>query len=158
MKSLVIGVTAGLSVVAALMAQSRINPTDIDMQQALKRIELQVGPGPATLAGLTAAVPAQPDARNETGAAAGAAEQVAQVAAATPPPDPILDDPNEAYRTEVIQALIDAMLDHSSPLGIGPNEWLTIAARRNEERPRLAPARLGGWESSKCKRRRLWIR
>ena len=35
---------------------------------------------------------------------------------------------------------MDAMLDHSSSLGIGPTEWLTIAARRNDERPRLAPA------------------
>jgi hypothetical protein len=43
----------------------------------------------------------------------------------------------------VIQALIDAMLDHSSPIGVGPNEWVTIAARRNEERPRLAPADSG---------------
>jgi hypothetical protein len=66
-------------------------------------------------------------------------------AAPAPPaqPDPILDDPNEAYRAEVIQALIDAVLDHSSPLGIGPSEWVTVAARRNEERPRLAPADSG---------------
>ena len=35
---------------------------------------------------------------------------------------------------------MDAMLEHSSALAIGPSEWLTIAARRNEERPRLAPA------------------
>jgi hypothetical protein len=54
--------------------------------------------------------------------------------------DPILSDPDEAYRTEVIKALKDAMLDHSSSLGIGPNEWLTIAARGNDDRPRLAPA------------------
>src|SRR4029450_7487468 len=57
--------------------------------------------------------------------------------------DQILTDPNEVYRTEVIQALKEAMLDHSSSLGIGPGEWLTIAARGNDDRPRLAPADSG---------------
>jgi hypothetical protein len=66
-----------------------------------------------------------------------------QAAAAPQPADPILENPNEAYRGEVIQALIDAMLDHSSPLGIGAEEWLTVAARRGEDRPRLAPADSG---------------
>ena len=130
-----LGLQSALSVL-----RTRINPTDIDMQQALKRIELQVGP--AMPAGLTLPLPSQSDARNVSGSAAGVADQVAPAAPAQLA-DPILDDPNEAYRTEVIQALIDAMLDHSSPLGIGPNEWVTIAARRNEERPRLAPADSG---------------
>jgi hypothetical protein len=133
-----LGLQSALSVL-----KTRINPTDIDMQQALKRIELQVGP---TLAALT--VPAPPPGDAPAGAAAGLADPatpapVAQAAPQGPAIDPILDDPNEAYRGEVIQALVDAMLDHSSPLGIGPNEWVTIAARRNEERPRLAPADSG---------------
>ena len=53
---------------------------------------------------------------------------------------PFCPSNHEAYRTEVKQALMDAMLDHSSSLGIQPTEWLTIAARRNDDRPRLAPA------------------
>jgi hypothetical protein len=40
----------------------------------------------------------------------------------------------------VIQALKEAMLDHSTSLAIAPNEWLTIAAKGNDDRPRLAPA------------------
>ena len=32
------------------------------------------------------------------------------------------------------------MLAHSSSLGIAPTEWLTIAAKGNDDRPRLAPA------------------
>ena len=127
---------------AFTVLKSRIDPTDIDMQQALKRLELQMGP--ATLASLTAPAPPLPGgtgARNATGGAAGVAEQ--QAAAAAQPADPILENPNEAYRGEVIQALIDAMLDHSSPLGIGAEEWLTVAARRGEDRPRLAPADSG---------------
>ena len=141
---------------ALAMLKTRINPGDIDMQQALKRIELQVNPA-ATLANLNLPALAAPapgvvgvqDARTVTGAATGLADQLAAAAqqAQAPQPatpfDPILDDPNEAYRVEVIQALTDAMLDHSSPLGIGPNEWVTIAARRNEDRPRLAPADSG---------------
>jgi hypothetical protein len=56
------------------------------------------------------------------------------------PGDPIFANPDEAYRTEVTRALMDALLDHSGSLGVEPPEWLTIAARRNDERPRLAPA------------------
>ena len=100
-----LGLQSALSVL-----KTRINPSDIDMQQALKRIELQVGPATATLASLTGQAPPQPDARNATGSAAGLADQLAGVAAATAAQpgapaapaqlaDPILDDPNEAYRT-----------------------------------------------------------
>jgi hypothetical protein len=124
---------------AFAVLKTRIDPTDIDMQQALKRLELQMGP--AAFAGLTAPAPPLPGgtgARNATGSASAVAEQ--QTAPVPQPVDPILENPNEVWRAEVIQALIDAMLDYSSPLGIGADEWLTVAARRNEERPRLAPA------------------
>src|SRR5262245_48718116 len=109
---------------------------DANLQQALKRVELQVGPSTvSSLTTLATAVGANP--RNATGSAAATT-----VDAATPPPprDPILEDPNEAYRSEVTQALMAAMLDHSTALGIGATEWLTIAARGNDDRPRLAPA------------------
>jgi hypothetical protein len=101
---------------------------DANLQQALKRVELQVGP---TTVSNQAAV-AGGGARTATGSAASTS--------ADPPADPILNDPNEAYRGEVIQALMDAMLDHSTALRIGTNEWLTVAARGNDDRPRLAPA------------------
>jgi hypothetical protein len=143
-----LGLQSALSVL-----KNRINPTDIDMQQALKRIELQVNPAAATLAGLNLpsviSAAQVSDARNATGAAQVADQPPAPPQAEPAQPatpaivDPILDDPNEAYRGEVIRALVDAMLDHSSALGVGANEWVTIAARRNEERPRLAPADSG---------------
>jgi len=104
---------------------------DPELEQALKRLQLQLGPG--VLA--RTSVPA-PAAREATGSAASAPD-TRQV------DDQILSDPNEAYRTEVLQALKDAMLSHSSSLGIGPNEWLTIAAKGNDDRPRLAPADTG---------------
>ena len=105
-----------------------------DVEQALKRLELQLSP--AVVARTTSIdQPVIIGARNATGSAA--------TVAADPPAsasDPILAVPDEAYRTEVTAALKDAMLSHSSSLGIGLNEWLTIAAKGNADRPRLAPA------------------
>jgi len=107
---------------------------DPDLEQAMKRIELQVNPSSlglptqASLAGVAGA-------RTVTGSAASTNDTASATTI-----DPVLADPNEAYRTEVIQALKDAMLSHSSALGIGPAEWLTIAAKGNDDRPRLAPA------------------
>ena len=107
---------------------------DPDLEQALKRVELQVGP--AVLARSTGAGRPRRAQRHRIGRR-GARRPAAAAA------DPILSDPNEAYRTEVLQALKDAMLAHSSSLGIAPTEWLTIAAKGNDDRPRLAPADSG---------------
>jgi hypothetical protein len=104
---------------------------DPDLVQALKRLELQVNPSLVT----RASAPVVAGARQVTASAASVAADPPQ-----PVDDPILADPNEAYRTEVTQALKDAMLSHSSSLGIAPTEWLTIAAKGNDDRPRLAPA------------------
>ena len=43
----------------------------------------------------------------------------------------LLNDPNEAYTQEVLAAVIDAMIENSAQLGLGDNEWLTVAARDN---------------------------
>jgi hypothetical protein len=39
----------------------------------------------------------------------------------------------------VKSALIDAMVDNSGPLAIGPEEWLTVAARDNVQVDRFMP-------------------
>jgi hypothetical protein len=109
---------------------------DPNLEQALKRVELQVNP--AVLA--RSSVPDTSGARNATGSAASTGSTIEKQA---PSDDPILADPAEAYRTEVTQALKDAMLAYSSSLGIGANEWLTIAAKGNDDRSRLAPADTG---------------
>jgi hypothetical protein len=112
--------------------QTHVKTTgDPNLEQALKRIELQVSPSVLT----RQSVPDVAGARTLTGSAASVAPD-----RPAPPDDPILADPNEAYRAEVVQALKDAMLAHSSSLGIAPAEWLTIAAKGNVDRPRLAPA------------------
>jgi len=110
---------------------------DPSAEQALKRLEIQVGP----VAVARVANPSVAGARNATGSvAATSLDQSADAPQPQAADDPILADPNEAYRTEVIQALKDAMLDHSTGLSIGAGEWLTIAVRGNDDRPRLAPA------------------
>jgi hypothetical protein len=102
---------------------------DVNLEQALRRIELQMNP--AVLA--RAAAPVPNGSRNATG-------PVAAVDEPKPAADPILANPSETYRAEVTRALMDALLDHSGSLGVEPAEWLTIAARRNDDRPPLAPA------------------
>ena len=48
-------------------------------------------------------------------------------------------DPNRAYTEAVTKALVDAMIDYSAPMQIGPDQWLTVAARDDEGRDSLAP-------------------
>ena len=111
------------------------------LQQALKRIELQVGPvqGPGV-----SPAPRTTAAPRGTVTALGVEPAPAPP---TPPPAPtltaedeaLLANPSKVYEDEVITALVDAMLDYSAPIGVGPEEWLTVAARDNEHRDRLMP-------------------
>jgi hypothetical protein len=41
--------------------------------------------------------------------------------------------PDLAYEEHVREALIDAMLDWGALLPLGPDEWLTVAARDNQD-------------------------
>ena len=114
-----------LGLETALQTLRQAAGNDVDAQQALRRVELQVSPGRRPAAGTGGAGPVQ-------------AGNSAPVPAAPPAAvDPVLSHPDEAYRTEIKEALIDAMLEHSRSLAIGPNEWLTVAARRTDDRPRL---------------------
>jgi hypothetical protein len=106
---------------------------DPDLQQAFKRVELQVTPTAAP-----AIANVSTGARAATGSAASI--QASTEDRGTAAPDPILNDPQEAYHKEVNDAVIDAMLEHSGALAIGPDEWLTIAERGIQETPRLAAA------------------
>jgi hypothetical protein len=105
---------------------------DVNLRQALERIELQVTPTPASLTTVAAPVAGASGVNNALTTSAGPSPQVAA--------DPILSNPNEAYRAAVRAALVDAMLEHTRGLGIGASEWLTVAARSSDDRPRLAPA------------------
>jgi len=48
-------------------------------------------------------------------------------------------DPNRAYTEAVTGALVDAMIDYSTPMAIPADQWLTVAARDDEGRNSLAP-------------------
>jgi hypothetical protein len=90
--------------------------------------------------------PILPNRRRPAGGAAPAppAPPDRSVSAASLAPRPVqadealVDNPNEAYRAEVVQAIADAMLDYSAPLAVGGEEWLTVAARSIQDRPRVA--------------------
>ncbi len=109
------------------------------LEQALKRVELQVGPADA---------PAATDAASGRGAPGGPTATadiggpVAATAAAAPnrPDSALWTNPGEVYTNEVKNALMDAMLDYTAALAVAPEEWLTVAARDNE--PRLNPGDL----------------
>lgn len=109
------------------------SPNDTEVQQALKRLELQVAP---VTAGLSVAEPRPLTPSVQTGGAGSPASQGPRPVDAQ---DAILSNPQEAYRAEIRDALMDAMLEHSRGLGLAPEEWLTVAARSNEIRPRVAP-------------------
>jgi hypothetical protein len=89
---------------------------DTNLKQALERIELAV-PLPTLVNNPTVAP------RRTTGSALAANDT--QAAAA---PDAIIANPSEAYHTEIQNALIEAMLDHSRGLSINPTERLTVVA------------------------------
>lgn len=106
-----------------------------NLQQAIKRIELQVGPMQPMPAGLAVGAPPRGTLSAQTVAGPDVAQPVAAPPTTTAADLAFVADPSEAYTTEVKSALIDAMLDHSGPIGVATDEWLTVAARDNERVP-----------------------
>jgi hypothetical protein len=94
-------------------------------EQALKTLQVQVGPMPAL---------ADPTAAGARGVIQAATTNTSNVndTIAPVPPMPILRDPNGAYRDAIKSALIDAMLEHSRGMNIQPDEWLSVAAHRGD--------------------------
>lgn len=79
-----------------------------------------------------------------TGLVSASGQTGGQVLTQTPAQDnpqsnSVIDDPESRYTQEVKAALIDAMIENSQPLGIGPDEWLTVAARDNVPHDPLTP-------------------
>jgi hypothetical protein len=100
-----------------------------EAEQALERIELEVTPPQTSPSPPPARVPGAT--RTADTVQASSMPGASPVVGAAPPTRAVEppQDPNEMYTTVVANALIDAMLDYSGPMGIGPDEWLTIAAR-----------------------------
>ena len=130
-----LGLQSALTALRSLVEKSG----DTNFEQAMKRIELQIAPVSINNA---APGPVLTSARTATGSAAVAPDP----ASAAPAPDPataardaILDDPVEAFRAEIRDALMNAMLDHGAALRLGPTDLLTIAARGSDDRTVLGP-------------------
>jgi hypothetical protein len=104
-----------------------------EMDEAIQRLSRIVGPVP---------MPGGPPGAGVHQVSAGSQGDVPVVSgmpqAMTPQQAAIIDDPALAYTNEVKGALVDAMLDYGAPIPIGDDQWLTIAARDDND------SRLGG--------------
>ncbi len=111
---------------------------DPNLQQALQRVEISTAPTPMPSV-LGGAAPAPGPVRM----VAGSASSTDNAAAGRAASDPILGNPTEAslreaYHTEITDALMEAMLDHSRGLGIGPGERLVVVAGAANDQPLVA--------------------
>lgn len=124
-----LGLQSALTALRALVDKSG----DTNFEQALKRVELQVAPVSLS----TPSAPALSATRTLTGSAAAAPDPPPAVSPSAV--DAILDDPVEAFRAEIRDALMNAMLDHGAALRLAPTDLLTIAARGSDDRTVLGP-------------------
>ena len=115
------------------LAEASGNAND---RQALQRIEMQLAPVVPNPPITAAAVPTLTGAQSLSGSAAATSADRSP----TVPADPILTDPQGVYRTEVADAIIDAILDYSNGLRLEAKDWFTVAARGKESASRLSPA------------------
>jgi hypothetical protein len=92
----------------------------LQAEQALKTLQLQVGPMPQLVE------PASPGRDLVRAASTSMTNPLPSTAM------PILRDPSAAYREAIKAALIDAMLEHSRGLNLRPDEWLSVAAQRGD--------------------------
>jgi hypothetical protein len=116
--------------------------TRASLEKALRQLERQSGAArprrnnPEVTPGVVVSDRSMP--------AVGAATAAGLAAPAPAPVRPSVDsvwakDPNRAYTEAVTRALVDAMIDYSTPMVIPAEQWLTVAARDDEGRDSLAP-------------------
>ncbi|HEX7796732.1 MAG TPA: hypothetical protein VF456_20360 [Vicinamibacterales bacterium] len=130
-----LGVDNALQTIRAFIQSN--GTKDVALRQALESLELRLVPP----SGTSNAAAAPTTARVSTQSVPPAqSSQVAQGARAQVANDPILANPNEAYRAAIRSSLVEAMLEHTRGLNLGPNEWLTVAARGSDDQLRLASA------------------
>ena len=114
--------------------------TRASIERAVRQLERQTATATPRNQQVTPGL-VMPDASMPAVGSATAAGLVAP-RAAPPAADMWLKDPNyvnRAYTDAVTRALVDAMIDYSTPMAIPPDLWLTVAARDDEGRDSLAP-------------------
>ena len=114
--------------------------TRASMEKAVRQLERQVptaaGRNQQVAPGVVVSEPSSP----AVGAATATGIASPRPAAPMSPPDSVwAKDPNRAYTEAVTRALVDAMIDYSTPMNIPAEQWLTVAARDDEGRDALAP-------------------
>jgi hypothetical protein len=134
-----LGVDNALQTIRAFIQSN--GTKDVALRQALESLELRLVPPSGTSNAATAPSTAR---TVSTQSAPAPSSQVAQGARAQVANDPILANPNEAYRAAIRSSLVEAMLEHTRGLNLGPNEWLTVAARGSDDQIRLASAATEG--------------
>jgi len=129
-----LGVDNALQTIRAFIQSN--GAKDPALRQALESLQLRLVP-PSGTSNLTTA---PPEARTVSTQSAPPAQtsQVAQATRAQAPADQILANPNEAYRAAIRSSLVEAMLEHTRGLNLGPNEWLTVAAPGSDDQLRVA--------------------
>jgi hypothetical protein len=104
-----------------------------EAEQALRLVELQVGPRLPRAVAVTEAATAM-----ERSSGVDPLDRSSTIAASAVPepadaPPPVIANPSAAYTTAVQTAIVDAMLDYGSTLKLADEEWLTVAARENSD-------------------------
>jgi hypothetical protein len=113
--------------------------TRASMEKAIRQLERQAPRSVARNQQVTPGVVATDASSPAVGAAAAAGMSTRPAPAMTPADSVWAQDPNRAYTEAVTRALVDAMIDYSTPMSIGPEQFLTVAARDDEGRNALAP-------------------
>ena len=139
------GIQAAMASLKRNLGQVSNQAVRREMEEDIQRLARLVGPVPPPPGALPpgpqqpvassapVAPPAQP---GPTPGQPGAppAQPAGEMSALSPQLAAIIDDPGLAYTNEVKSALIDAMLDYGTPIPIGDDEWLTVAARDDNSR------------------------
>ena len=111
--------------------------TRASMEKAVRQLERQTAAGrsPQVAPGVVVSEPSSPP----VGAATATGIAKPRPAAPVQADSVWAKDPNRAYTEAVTRALVDAMIDYSTPMNIPAEHWLTVAARDDEGRDSLAP-------------------
>jgi hypothetical protein len=115
--------------------------TRASMEKAVRQLERQVPPAATRNTQVSPGVVVSEPSSPAVGASAAAGmTNPRQVPVSPAAADSVwAKDPNRAYTEAVTRALVDAMIDYSTPMNIPAEQWLTVAARDDEGRDPLAP-------------------
>src|SRR5262249_37072970 len=115
-----LGLDAALQTISAFIQSN--GTKDVQVRQALESLRLRLVPASGTSNVAAALTTPQRTVSAQSVAPVVQTAQVARPSQAST--DQILANPNEAYRAAIRTSLIEAMLEHTRGLNIGPNEWL----------------------------------